>query len=318
MMTVPSTTLADGTEIRSVKNKNIGVIGLGNMGMGIAKNLVAAGFAVTAYDLNKERLDAFVRLGGRMAADVAAVGAWSDIVFVLVVDARQAKEVICGKDRLLEAMKPEDIIVVTATIGSPAVCEIAAQAKERGVYVIDSPVSGGRTGADAGELTLMMSGDRRAYELCLDAFKAIGKDINYVGEQVGMGQVAKACLQGLVGCIYSGMFEVLVLGVKAGLSAETLFSIIGTSVANTPLFQGSVPAIMDRKFTGTGSNIYNTYKDLTITMALAQECGVPMMTTGTATQFFKAGNTKFPKEDNQCLVKLLEDIVGIEVKRAAK
>jgi len=72
MMTVPSTTLAGGTEIESAKNKNLGVIGLGNMGMGMAKNLVAAGFAVSAYDLNKERLDAFVRLGGRMAADVAA------------------------------------------------------------------------------------------------------------------------------------------------------------------------------------------------------------------------------------------------------
>jgi len=315
-MTVPSKPLTGSTEIHSVRDQSIGVIGLGNMGMGMAKNLVAEGFTVIAYDLKKERLDAFTLLGGRVAADVAAVGACSEIVFVMVVDAAQAKEVICGTDRLLNAMKPDAIIVVTATIGSPAVREIEAQAKQHGVYVIDSPVSGGRTGADAGELTLMTSGDRRAYERCLDALKAIAKNINYVGEQAGMGQVAKACLQGLVGCIYSGIFEVLVLGVKAGLNAETLFSVIGTSVANTPLFQGSVPAIMDRKFTGTGSNIYNTYKDLTITMALAQECGVPMMTTGTATQFFKAGNTKFPQEDNQCLVKLLEDIVGVEVRRS--
>jgi putative dehydrogenase len=297
--------------------KNIGVVGLGNMGMGMAKNLVAAGFPVTAFDLSRERLDDLVRVGGRAAADVAAVGASSEIVFVMVVDARQSKEVICGKGGLLDTMKPRTVVVVTATIGSPAVREIELQAKARGVYVIDSPVSGGKKGADAGELTLMMSGDRKAYEGCLAAFEAIGKNVNYLGAEVGMGQAMKACLQGLVGCIYGGMFEVLILGVKAGLSAETIFKVIGTSVANTPLWQNSVPAIMERKFNGGGSNIYNTYKDLTITMALAQECGVPMTITGTATQFFQAANTKFPKDDNECLVKLLEHVVGVEVRAAA-
>jgi 3-hydroxyisobutyrate dehydrogenase-like beta-hydroxyacid dehydrogenase len=122
-------------------------------------------------------------------------------------------------------------------------------------------------------------------------------------------------MQSLVGCIYAGIFESPILGVTAGVSAETIFSVIGTSVTNTPLFQGAVPAIMDRKFTGTGSNIGNTYKDLSLALALAEEVGVPMATTGTAKQFFQAGITKLPGEDNQCLIKLLECVVGVEVKR---
>jgi putative dehydrogenase len=94
--------------------KKIGVVGLGNMGMGMAKTLVAAGLPVTAFDLNKERLGIFSDGGGLLARDVAAVGAGSDIVFVMVVDARQCKDVICGKGGLLETMRPESIVVVTA------------------------------------------------------------------------------------------------------------------------------------------------------------------------------------------------------------
>jgi L-threonate 2-dehydrogenase len=296
--------------------KNVGVVGLGNMGMGMAKNLVAGDFSVTAYDMSKEKLADFVACGGKAGADVAAVGASSDVVFVMVVDARQTKDVLVGNGRLLAAMKPGSVVVLTATIGSPAVREMEEAAREYRIHVIDSPVSGGRIGADAGELTLMMSGNKEAYEMCLDAFKAIAKNINYIGEEVGKGQVMKACLQGLVGCIYSGIFEVLALGVKAGLSAESIYNVIGTSVANTPIFQNTVPAIMERRFTGSGSNIYNTYKDLTITMALAQEHGVPMMATGVATQFFQAANTRYPTDDNQCLIKLLEEVIGVEVKKA--
>ena len=294
-----------------------GVIGLGNMGMGMATNLVKKGLAVTAFDLNSDRLGAFSKLGGSAVSDVGSVGSASDVVFVMVVDAKQAREVLTGSGKLLASMKPESVVVITATIGNTAVKSLEEDSKAHGVYLMDSPVSGGRRGADAGELTLMMSGNRHAYEKALPAFQAIAKDINYIGEEVGMGQAMKACLQGLVGCIYSGMFEALMLGVKSGLSPETIFKTIGTSVANTPLWQNSVPSIMKRKFQGSGSNIYNTYKDLTITMALAQEFGVPMTITGSATQFFQAANTKYPKDDNECLIKILEDIVGVEVKATA-
>ena len=295
--------------------KNIGIVGLGNMGMGMAKNLVAKGFRVTGFDMNQKALETLVDLGGVAAKDSAGVGAVADLVFVMVVNAKQSNEVIFGKGGLLGTMKPGSVIVVTATIGSAAVQLIEAKANERGVIVIDCPVSGGQKGAEAGQLTLMASGDTAVYSRCTPVFEAIARNINHVGEQVGQGQIVKACMQGLVGCIYAGMFEVMLLGVKAGVSAESLFNVIGTSVANTPLFQGAIPAVMERKFKGTGSNIGNTYKDLTITMALAEEQGVPMMTTGTAKQFFQAGIAKFPNEDNQCLIKVLEDIVGVEVRR---
>jgi putative dehydrogenase len=296
--------------------KNVGVVGLGNMGMGMAKNLMAAGYKVAGTARTKATMDAFAEIGGHAMKNGAEIGANADLAFVMVFDAKQTNEVVSGKGGLLETMKPGSVIVITATIGKAAIQKIAAQAKEKGVRVIDCPVSGGKKGADAGELTLMISGDKRVFDDCIKVFQAIGKNINYVGEEVGMGQVAKACLQGLVGCIYSGIFEAMVLGVKAGVSAESLYSIIGTSVANTPLFQTSVPAIMDRKFSGTGSNVGTMYKDLSITLGVAEECGVPMMATSAAKQFFQAGIAKFPNEDNHCLIKVLEDITGAEVRRA--
>lgn len=298
--------------------KSTGIVGLGNMGMGMAKNLIAQGFEVNGFTRNPDTLERFAELGGKKCTNAAMVGATSEIVFVMVVDAAQSSAVIAGKNGLLETLKPGSIIVITATIGSAAVKKLAVLAEERHVALVDCPVSGGKKGADAGALTLMASGRKEVFDRCADVFAAIAQSINFVGEEVGQGQIVKACMQGLVGCIYSGMFEAMMLGVKAGVSAEALFSVIGTSVANTPLFQNAIPAVMDRKFKDTGSNIGNTYKDLTITLTLAEECGVPMMATGIAKQFFQAGITKFPHEDNQCLIKVLEDIVGLEVKREAE
>lgn len=297
--------------------KQIGIIGLGNMGMGMARNLVTQGFSLAGFDRNSHKRDMLAALGGRPCPDAAAVGACSELVFVMVVTAAQCEAVTAGPDGLFDTLRPGAVIVVTATIGSAAVKALAAQAAERGITLIDCPVSGGQKGADAGTLTLMASGPRDVFEQCADVFSAIAANINVVGDQPGQGQIVKACLQGLVGCIYAGMFEAMALGVKAGVAAETLFSVIGTSVANTPLLQSAIPAVMDRRFKGTGANIANTCKDLSITLDLAEACGMPMMTTGTAKQFFQAGITKFPGEDNQCLIKILEDVGGIEVARSA-
>jgi L-threonate 2-dehydrogenase len=295
--------------------QRIGVVGLGNMGMGMARNLVDKGFEVHACNRSPGKVEAFVRCGGRAAADAAAVGAAADIVFVMLVDAAQCESAIVGERGLLAALKPGAVIVVTATIGVEAVQQLAARAAERGSALIDCPVSGGRKGADSGELTLMAAGAKDVFDRCRPAFEAIAKNINHVGEHVGQGQVVKACLQSLVGCIYTGIFESLVLGVKAGVAAETIFQVLGTSVANTPLFQAALPAIMDRRFSGTGSNVGNTYKDLCLALKLAEQVGVPMPVTSSAKQFYQAGISKYPGEDNQCLVKLLEDVVGIEVRR---
>lgn len=298
----------------SGETERIGIVGLGNIGMGMARNLLAAGNQVVGYNRSAAKLDTFAGLGGEPATDPAAVGAAAEIVFVVVVDAQQTREVIFGERGVAETMRRGGIVVVCGTIGRAAIEEIADQAAAQGLMVVDCPVTGGQRGADAGTLTLMSAGDPAAIARCAGAFDAVAENVTVVGDQPGVGQVVKSCMQGLVGCIYSGMFEAMVLGVKAGVDAETLFAVIGASVADTPLFRRAVPAVMQRRFSGTGSNIGNTYKDLTLTLALAAEAGTTMPITAAAQQFFQAGVVKFPGEDNQCLVKLLEDVAGVEVR----
>jgi 3-hydroxyisobutyrate dehydrogenase-like beta-hydroxyacid dehydrogenase len=144
----------------------------------------------------------------------------------------------------------------------------------------------------------------------------VGKDIFHVGEEPGIGQVVKSCLQVIVGCEFAAVFESLMLGVKAGVDPEVLANVINSSVAGSPLIKNCIQKILDRTFVNTGSAIGTYYKDICITMELAQESGVPMFATTQVKQLFQAGINKFPQEDNWSVIKILEDIVVAEVKKA--
>ena len=125
-----------------------------------------------------------------------------------------------------------------------------------------------------------------------------------------MGQTVKACLQSLIGSIFSATFEASVLAAKAGVSGEVLYNVFSTSSAGCGVANSALENIIDRKFAGTGSHINTMYKDLTISMDLARELGVPLFTAATAMQLFQAGKTKHPDGDNWVVTRLIEDIVG--------
>jgi putative dehydrogenase len=125
----------------------------------------------------------------------------------------------------------------------------------------------------------------------------------------------KASLQALIGASFTAIFESLVLGAKAGVKAETLYEVFGSSAVSSPLFMNCAKLIMERKFEGTGSHIGTMYKDLGISMNMAKENGVAMFTASAAFELFQAGISLYPDEDNWCIVKLLEQIAGTEVKK---
>jgi 3-hydroxyisobutyrate dehydrogenase-like beta-hydroxyacid dehydrogenase len=145
--------------------------------------------------------------------------------------------------------------------------------------------------------------------------EAISQKIFHVGDDIGVGQTVKGALQALIGATFTATFEALVLGVKAGAKAETLYEVIGATGVGSPLFKNCAKLIMERRFKGTGSQITTIYKDLSITMAMAKENGVAMFTTSAAFELFRAGLSLFPDEDNWSVIKLLEQIAGTEVKQ---
>ena len=136
-----------------------------------------------------------------------------------------------------------------------------------------------------------------------------------VGERAGDGQVVKACLQSLIGSIFGATFEAAALAAKAGVKGEVLYNVFSSSSAGCGVANTALENIIDRKFEGTGSGIGTMHKDLTISLNMAEELGVPMYMASTAMQIFHAGKTKYPNGDNWICTRVIEEIIGAELHR---
>lgn len=294
--------------------KKVGFIGLGDMGMSMAKNLIKEGFDLTGFDLRESQQSELKEAGGQAAESIAALGQAVDVVFIMVMTGQQVDSIINGEGGLLESLAPGKTIILTATIEPAQARAVAKPVLEKGVHMIDSPVSGGKGGAEAGTLAMMAAGERSVWEAQQDVLNAVGGTIFHVGEEIGKGQTVKASLQALIGSTFTAIFESLVLGAKAGVEGKVLYEVFAASGVSSPLFKNCASLIMDRKFQGTGSQIGTMYKDLGITMGLARENGAAMFTTSAAYELFQSGISMFPEEDNWSIVKLLEQIAGTEVK----
>lgn len=296
----------------------VGVVGIGDMGSGLAKNLLKAGFQVCGFDPSAERLAAFVEAGGAAMEAPSAVGAASEAVFVMVLNGRQVQEVVLGTDGqggLRAAMAPGSVIVLTATIKPEEAREVASALEGSGIDLVDTPVSGGFPGAQNGTLTMMAAGRDAALETARPAMEAVSATIHRVGEEAGMGQTVKACLQALIGSVFSATFEASALAARAGVKGEVLHKVVSTSSAGSVITSGALENVIDRRFEGTGSHINTMHKDLTISVDLARELGVPLFMAATAMQLFEAARTRYPEGDNQVVARIYEDIVGAGLKR---
>lgn len=292
-----------------------GVIGLGDMGSGLAKNLLKNGFEVSGFDLDEKRMRAFKEMGGTPAADAGGVGKNSEAVFVMVMNGDQARQVILGNSGLTACMAEGGAVILTATIKPREVREIASEMANSGIHLIDSPVTGGYPGAQGGTLMLLAAGPDEVLDGFVSPMEAVSSIIHRVGDIPGQGQVVKACLQSMIGSIFSATFEASVLAAKAGVKGESLYKVFSESGAGCGCTNIALESVIDRKFEGTGSGIGTMHKDLTISLDLAEELEVPMQMASAAMQIFHAGKSKYPKADNWACVKVIEDIVGAELHR---
>ena len=290
--------------------KKVGVIGLGNMGMGMAKNLIKSGFSVIGFDLDDKRLRKLKENGGSTATSTVQVGKETDAVFVMVMNGEQVKAVVAD---LVTGLKDRGTIILTATIRPEEAREAYSIADIEGVAMLDSPVSGGMDGAHNGTLTLMTAAKKSVFDDCIKILEAVSSNIFHIGEEIGEGQTVKASLQAFIGASFTAIFESLVLGSKAGIKGQTLYDVFSASGVGSPLFKNCAGLIMDRKFKNTGSHISTMYKDLGISLDMAKKNGVPLFTVGAAYELFQAGISMFPDEDNWSIVTLLEQISGTEV-----
>ena len=295
----------------------VGVIGIGDMGSGLAKNLIAYGYETWGIDLLEARQRAFADMGGQVAASVAEVGQNVQAVFVMVMTGAEAHEVILGPGGLSDTMSPGGVILLTATIKPAEARAIGASLDGTGLHLIDSPVSGGYPGAQSGTLTMMAAGIDAALAQARPVMEAVSSSIHRVGHNPGDGQTVKACLQSLIGAQFSATFEAAALAAKAGVPGQVILDVFSTSSAGCGVVNNALKKIIDRQFEGTGSHINTMHKDLTISMALGEELGVPLHTAASAMQIFHAGRTRYPDGDNWACTQVIEEIVGAELHRSA-
>ena len=295
--------------------KSTGIIGIGDMGSGIAKNLIAHGFEVTGFDIAPSRQKAFADMGGRDATGAGDVGAAAEAIFVMVMTGAQAKHVILGENGLVATMPKGGAIILSATIKPREAREIGAAMEGSGIHLIDTPVSGGYPGAQNGTLTMMAAAPGAVLDEFAPVMEAVSANIHRVGTRPGDGQTVKACLQSLIGAQFSATFEAAVLAAKAGVPGQVILDVFSTSSAGCGVVNNALEKIIDRRFQGTGSHINTMHKDLTISMNLGEELGVPMHTAAAAMQIFHAGKTKYPDGDNWVCTRVIEEIVGAELHR---
>lgn len=293
----------------------VGVIGLGDMGSGLAKNLMKNEFETWGLDLDEKRMKAFIDMGGKPAGSVNEMGRTCDAVYVMVMNGNQAKSVITGDDGLVASMRKGGVVILTATIKPVEAREIGAALDGSGVDLIDSPVSGGFPGAQGGTLTMMAAGKDEVLKEYKPVMEAVSATIHRVGDKAGQGQTVKACLQAVIGSIFAANFEASVLAAKAGIPGEVIYKVFSNSSAGCGATNVAIENIINRTFEGTGSHIATMHKDLTISLDTAEQLGVPLHMASSAMQIFHAGKTKYPGGDNWVCTRVIEEIVGAELHR---
>jgi 3-hydroxyisobutyrate dehydrogenase len=311
-----------GEQMAKKKSGSVGVIGLGSMGMGVARTLVQKGFEVHAYDVRREALRAFTKAGGTAAATPADVGANANVVIVLVVNAEQTDEALFGKNGAVPRMKQGSVVIASSTVAPAYAEELGAKLAQAGMHMIDAPVSGGAARAATGELSIMASGSAAAFRVARDVLDAIAAKVYRLGEAPGMGSKVKMINQLLAGVHIAASCEAMALGIRAGVDPNVLYEVISNSAGSSWMFQNRVPHILAGDYTPLSAvNIF--VKDLGIVLDTGKKNTFPLPLTATAHQMFlMAGAAGFGREDDSAVVKVFQQLSGIPLPakkaRAAK
>lgn len=294
--------------------ERIGFIGLGNMGLGMARNILRVGFSLIGYDVREEPLRAIEAMGGEIGKSPREVSEKARVTCVAVLNYHQMEQVMLGEHGLQDGMKPGDVIVLMSTISPGQVKELAQKVEKRGVQILDAPVSGGKEGAEAGTLSIMVGGEKPAFEKCLPIFQAMGRKVRHLGE-LGNGMSMKLVNNLLVAVNGLAVAEAMVLGRKAGLDPRTLLEIIPNSAGDSWMFRNRAPQMVSRDFTCRGE-LDILVKDLTYILEMGQSLKTPLFLSALARQIFQlASGMGWGKEDDSAVVKAIEKMAGLDAEK---
>ncbi len=287
----------------------VGFIGLGVMGEPMARNLLAAGHEVIAWNRGRGPLEALAEVGARPADGPAAVAAEADATITILSDDAAVAAVLGGERGVIAAAAPGSLVIDMSTVSPALARELAGAAAEREVAFLDAPVSGGDVGAREGTLSIMVGGEAADVERARPVFDAVGSRVTHVGA-AGAGQVAKACNQILVAVIFAGLAEALVLGSKLGVDAEAVLDAVGGGMAANRIMEMRRDNLLRHDF-APGFKIDLHHKDLEIALGAGAESDVPLPLTAEVQDMFRrlreAGHGG---EDDSALLRIAEQRAG--------
>ncbi|MGB1023591.1 MAG: L-threonate dehydrogenase [Paracoccaceae bacterium] len=290
--------------------QKIGIIGLGSMGYGMARNLIKAGHQVWGHDINPDAV-------ARLVADGAQAGALLDhaealdALVVVVLNAAQTEAVLFGPEGVAAALQQNTVILSCATIPPAFAAEMETRAESAGLLYLDAPISGGAIKAASGELTIMASGRKAAFDAAKPALDAISAKVFEMGDRAGAGSAMKATNQMLAGIHIASMAEAITFALAQGISPERFLEVVSQSAGTSWMLENRAPHIIEGDYTPRSTiNIWP--KDLGIVMDIAQNSGFSAPITEAALSLFKeAAAQGLGAEDDAALAKLYAKAAGL-------
>jgi 3-hydroxyisobutyrate dehydrogenase len=293
----------------------IGWIGLGIMGAPMARNLLTTGYEVVAWNRSAERLDAAVAGGAQRAASPADVASRSDVVIACVTASADLEAVATGPGGAIEGIREGSVFVDMSTISPAVTREVAAKFEERGVAMLDAPISGGEQGAIDGTLSIMAGGPAEALERVRPAFEVMGSTITHCGPS-GSGQTVKLCNQIAVSVNNLAMAEALVFCQRSGVDPSTMLSAITQGAAGSWQLSNLGPKVVARDF-APGFKVGLQQKDLRLALEAADGLRTPLVGVSLVHQLFAAVERAHGADvGTQALVRAIEGLAGAEVGEA--
>src|SRR5438309_6167485 len=291
----------------------IAVIGLGSMGFGMATSLKRAGFEVTGYDVAGEAVARFVADGGKGAQTPAQAAHQADIVICVVLNAAQTETVLFAKDGVAETLAKGAVFISSATMDPDVARRLAKQLEATGRHYLDAPISGGAQRAAQGELTILASGSKAAFDKARPALDAMAAKLYELGDAAGEGAAFKMINQLLAGVHIAAASESMAFAAKQGLDIRKVYEVITASAGNSWMFENRMPHVLDGDYTPR-SAVEIFVKDLGIIQDMARNARFPVPVSAAALQMFlMTAASGMGRDDDASVARMYARVTGVKL-----
>ena len=292
--------------------KKVGFVGLGLMGKPMAMNILKADYPLFVWNRTKSKMDELVKAGAIPTKSPKEVAENADVTITMVSDSPDVEEVVLGPSGIIEGAKLGKVLIDMSTVSPQLEKKIAEKLSEKGMRMLDAPVSGGVSGANAGTLSIMVGGPKETFEDCTPILKTLGKMVTYMGES-GMGQATKLCNQVICVITLQSVCEGLILGSRLGIDLNKLIEVLTAGAANSWQLLNLGPKMVRRDFE-PGFRITHQQKDLRLALSVAAELELPLPCAAMTQQMFRAVEAEgMSNKGTQALIIAMEKLAAKKI-----